>query len=167
MVGLHNAIFDRFLSSVPVNELDDADQFVREVKFMCQEHITGCPISLYKSVPTTKQPGTFFRSKNRHRSVNESGSILNQALQQERVFERGLDVDAAATNADSCIIFLPDNFRIAFSDASIEMFTEAAAFVDNVALAALVYQHNVSMLSEQSKHIIASNVPFYYCIRLK
>lgn len=168
MPNPHNTILDRFLSSVPVEALDEAEQFVREVRFMCKHHIDNCPIVLYKAVPSEKQPTTFFRAKNRHRSLSTTGSILNQALQQERVFERGLDVEVTAEDPESCVVFLPDHFDVAFANVAIETFTESATLSDDTAqLASIVYKHDLSQLTEDAKHVIASNVPFYYCIRLK
>ena len=33
-------------------------------------------------------------------------------------------------------------------------------------LGSMVYQHSVSTLTESAEFVIASNIPFYYCIRL-
>lgn len=167
MYELHNQLIERFLSSVPVELLDDADQFAREVKFMCSEHMNKCPIVLYKEIPTVKQSGSFFRAKNRHRSLNDTGSMLNHALQQEHAFERGLDVDASAKSTDACVIFLPDNFKLTFSNSDVQVFKESAVLVDATDLASIVYSHDVTALTEQAAHIIASSVPFYYCLRMK
>lgn len=167
MIEQHTKILDRFLTSVPVELLDEAEQFVKEVTFMCQQYMNTCPITLYRNIPTDKQPATFFRSKNRHRNSNTTGSILNQALQQEKAFERGLDIQAASNSDSSCVIFLPDDFSITFSPTTIEQFTESAAYVSAEELAGLVYQSDINTLTEDAKHILATKVPFYYCIRLK
>lgn len=93
--------------------------------------------------------------------------MLNQALQQEHAFERGLDIDAVAKSTDACVIFLPDNFKLTFSNSNVQVFKEAASLVDATDLASIVYQHDVTALTEQAAHIIASSVPFYYCLRVK
>lgn len=166
MLNVHNDLLEQFLASVPGDRFDDADRFVREVRFMCNEYIVSCPIPMYRSVPHDKQSLSFFRTKNRHRPVNEAGSILNNALQNQRAYERGLDISAQRPAAGACAIFLPDAFTVAHSLTPLSTFVEGAALVDEAELARLAYSNDVRALSERSQHILANNVPFYYCIRI-
>lgn len=165
MITNYYNILDNLLTSVPVDQIDEAEQFVREVKFMCNEYMSDCPIPLLKQMPTVKQPGTFFTAKNRHRAGSTAGNLLNQALTGVNVFERGLDVHIQPIGED-CIVFLPDRFSVHFSDTNLEYFAEAAKLVNVEDLGHLVYHSNISTLTESAQHILVSNVPFYYCVRV-
>ncbi len=162
----YQSFFDRFISSVPVEQYDDAEQFVKEIKFMCSDFLNTCPVTLHRSVPTDKQPKSFFQVKNRHRSLNEAGVMLNAALQTTGAFERGVDLSVKVAEQDNCVVFLPDRFSIIHSSSSFATFLEAAQLVNPADLGSMVYQHSVSTLTESAEFVIASNIPFYYCIRL-
>lgn len=166
MPNCYTTFIDRFLTTVPVAQLDEATAFVREVKLMCTEFLIQSPILLYKELPRDSRGATFFHLKNRHRSSNANGVIFNEAVQSVKAFERGVDITTVATDSDACVVILPDSFSVTFSKTNLEQFVESAALVDPAVLGALTFNTNILQLDESAKHVIATNVPSYYCIRI-
>lgn len=166
MPNCYTTFLDRFLTTVPVSQLDEATAFVREVKLMCTEFLNQSPILLYKELPRDSRSSTFFHLKNRHRSVNANGVIFNEAVQSVKAFERGVDVTTTPTDSCACVVILPDAFKVTFSKIELAQFAESASLVDPATLGALIFNTNISQLDESAKHVIATNVPAYYCIRI-
>lgn len=166
MPNCYTTFLDKFLTTVPVTQLDEASIFVSEVKLMCTDFLNQSPILLYKELPRDARSSAFFHTKNRHRSSSANGIIFNEAVQSVKAFERGLDVSTSVTPADCCVVILPDSFKLTFSDVSFAQFTESAALVDPALLGSFAFSTDVSQLTESAKHVIATDVPFYYCIRI-
>lgn len=166
MPTCYKTFLDLFLTSVPVSQLDEADSFVREVQLMCTEFMDQSPVLLYKSLPPDARYGNFFTVKNRHRTPNPSGILFNEAVQMVKAFESGLDVNVTADIEHNCVVILPDSFKLTFSNTSLEQFTESAAYVDPAELGALTFRADIGELTEKAQHIVATSVPFYYCIRI-
>lgn len=166
MPNCYTTFLDRFLTSVPVSQLDEATAFVREVKLMCTEFLNQSPILLYKELPRDSRSTDFFHLKNRHRSPNANGIIFNEAVQSVKAFERGVDVTTTPSSSNACVVILPDSFKVTFSKIQLEQFVESAALVDPAVLGSMVFNTDVAQLNESAKHVIATNVPAYYCIRI-
>lgn len=166
MPNCYTTFLDRFLTTVPVPQLDEATAFVREVKLMCTEFLNQSPILVYKELPRDSRGATFFHLKNRHRSVNADGIIFNEAVQSVKAFERGVDVTTIPSATNACVVILPDSFNITFSKVGLAQFAESALLANPVALGSLIFNTNISQLDESAKHVIATNVPAYYCIRI-
>lgn len=166
MPNCYTTFLDRFLTTVPVSQLDEATAFVREVKLMCTEFLNQSPILLYKDLPRDSRSNNFFHLKNRHRTVSAQGIIFNEAVQSIKAFERGVDVTTSPTETNACVVILPDSFRVTFSNIQLEQFIESATLVDPATLGALVFNTDIAQLSESAKHVMATHVPSYYCIRI-
>lgn len=166
MPNCYTTFLNKFLTTVPVAQLDEASIFVSELKLMCAEFLNKSPILLYKELPKDARANTFFHTKNRHRTANAAGIIFNEAVQSVKAFERGLDISTTASLTDACVVILPDSFKLTFSNIPLAQFTESAALCDPATLGTFAFSTDVSQLTESAQHVIATDVPFYYCIRI-
>lgn len=164
MPNPYTSLLDRFLTRVPVEQLNEAELFVREVKFMCSEFMETCPIVLFKEFDDIGK-GNYFRTKNRHRSLTENGAVLNAAMQHNKAFESGLDLYTTSPQ-EGCVVILPNSYQLTFSRTDVQQFVDSAKLADPAALAQLAFDTDVNNLTESSQYVMASKVPFYYCIRI-
>lgn len=134
---------------------------------MCGEHINTCPIVLTRCTPSVHAGSWFFQSKVRHRNVTPDGMVLNEAVGVLRFYERGLDLTPSGTHDRECAVFLPDGFKLVHSNVDLSTFMESVQCgVDASKLGALTYKRGPQTLNHNARHIMASAVPFVYCINL-
>lgn len=134
---------------------------------MCSEYIDTCPIILTREVPSTQTNNWFFQSKVRHRGCTSNGTIINEAVGIPRFYERGLDLAQRGAHSSECAVILPDGFKLAHSSVELVTFVESVrSGADAATLGTLAYAHSAQTLSHRAQHIVASSVPFVYCINL-
>lgn len=160
------SLFDRFLVNTNHHNLNEAEEFINEVRFMCRTFLESTPICLHKQISRDRQPVSHFRCKIRHRADDHGTAQMFNAMVGNDGYGKSLDVVTEDTGEDNCLIFVPDGFKISHFSATPDELNEASAIVDPRDLSQFCLSEQLSEMSTKTQHALITGVPFVYCIRI-